>query len=108
MEVRNIEIAGNEYPVKLGHYALRKCLAKAGAKKLSELDKVLADPDADNIPHFVLYLVENGLRITETDTKAPKLSDIEYELDKDLMFWANVVQAVAPDVDNPENPDEGN
>lgn len=108
MEAKSVTIAGQQYPVKLGHYALKKCLKRAGETKLTRLDAVLSDPDIENIPHFILAFVENGLKVESSKLKPPTIQEIEVELDGDLMFWGTVLTAVSGDIESPEKPDEGN
>lgn len=105
----SIKIAGEEYPVKLGMRAMSDIAKKAGGKgKLQECLAELQDPTIENLPDYVLALIKNGIKYTGADIKPPKLADIEKELDNDFSFWADAVQAVTPDFEQPGPPDEGN
>jgi len=109
MEAKTVNIAGEDWPVKLGNMALAKIAKKAGTGgKLQDGLNELQNPTLENLPYYVQSIIANGLRFEDDERKPPSLADIDKALDAGLDLWAKVLEAASGDIEQPGKPDEGN
>lgn len=108
MSKQTITIAGTEYPIKFGHSALVKMLQLAKMTKYTEIEKLIQDFPAEEAPTGVLALVENGLKVEGSKLKPPTLEEIQTEMDKDVLFWLDVLNKLGEELAPPEPVVEGN
>lgn len=102
-----INILGQQYPLKFGYSALTKFLKIAKKTKFTEIGEVINDFPVSGIPEGIQALVQNGIKVEKSETKAPSLDEIREELDNNIMLWVTVLNLVSESV-TPPAIDEGN
>lgn len=103
-----VKILDAEYPVKFGHHALVKMLKLAEMTKYTDILTIIQDFPAEKAPEAVLALIENGIKVTGDKLKTPKITAIEAEMDRNVVFWFNVIEQISGELEVPEAKAEGN
>lgn len=77
--IKYVEIADQNFPIRFSYQVITKQMGKLGLKKFVEIEKLLTEIPAEQMPKFIHEAICAGCK--KTNDKAPDLNWIEENLE---------------------------